>query len=241
MKVKLLTTISFLTYQLSISQTEKLLHGKVVSQNNPLKNVEVINKTAKTSTRTNELGEFSILVNVKDSLIFFSKDYFFKRLKVSSESIDQNNITVNMIVKPEELDEVIITNIKFPHVGVANENSTIVPMGPVSTGVYNGSIANGMDFIAIFNLFRKKSKRDKKDQFKFKELDFKKLAEATVPLDFFTNSLKLNPDEKDLFLQFCDADPHAKILVQQKNLLYTMDFLYAKNTEFQKLKSEPKN
>ena len=43
MKVKLLTTISFLTYQLSISQTEKLLHGKVVSDNILLKNVEVIN------------------------------------------------------------------------------------------------------------------------------------------------------------------------------------------------------
>lgn len=58
MKVKLLTTISFLTYQLSISQTEKLFHGKVISNNTPLDKVEVINKTAKTSTRTNELGEF---------------------------------------------------------------------------------------------------------------------------------------------------------------------------------------
>jgi hypothetical protein len=66
MNVKLLTTISFFTYQLSISQTEKQLNGKVYSQNILLKNVEVINKTAKTSTRTNELGEFSILANVKD-------------------------------------------------------------------------------------------------------------------------------------------------------------------------------
>ena len=73
MKVKLLTTISFLTYQFSISQTEKLLKGKVLSETFALKNVEVINKTSKTSTTTNELGEFSILVNAKDSLIFFSK------------------------------------------------------------------------------------------------------------------------------------------------------------------------
>ena len=60
MKVKLLTTISFFTYQLSISQTEKLLHGKVISHNLGLKGVEVINKTTKTSTTTNSLGEFSI-------------------------------------------------------------------------------------------------------------------------------------------------------------------------------------
>jgi hypothetical protein len=239
MKVKLLTTISFFTYQLSISQTEKLLHGKVVSQNNALKDVEVINNTAKTSTTTNVLGEFSILVHPKDSLIFFSKDYFFKRLKVDQENIDQNNITIDMILKPKELDEVVITNIKFPKVGPADENSTVVPRGPVSVpGVYNGTITNGADLVAIFNLFRKKHKRD---QIKFKELDFKKLAEATVPLDFFTKDLKLKPDEKDLFLQFCDADPQAKTLVKQKNLLYTMDFLYIKNQEFKKLNSGTNN
>lgn len=239
MKVKLLTTISFFTYQLSISQTEKLLNGKVYSQNFLLKNVEVINKTAKTSTKTNEAGEFSILVRPKDSLIFFSKDYFFKRLKISQENIDQNNITVNMILKPEELDEVVITKISFPKVKAADENSTVVPKPAISNpGVYTGDITNGADLMAIFSLFMKK---DKKAKIKFKELDFKKLAEATVPLDFFTKDLKLKPEEKDLFLQFCDADPKAKILVEQKNLLYTMDFLYTKNKEFQQLNSGIKN
>ena len=151
MKVKLLTTISFFTYQLSISQTEKILNGKVLSQNRPLHKVEVINKTAKTSTTTNENGEFSILVSVKDSVLFFSKDYFFKRLKISQENIDQNNIIVNMVLKPEELNEVVITNIKFPKVGPADENSTIIPKPGLQsyTGVYNGTINNGMNFMAI--------------------------------------------------------------------------------------------
>ena len=120
MKVKLLTTISLFSYQLSISQTEKLVHGKVISNNNPLNKVEVINKTAKTSTRTNDLGEFSILVRAKDSLLFFSKDYFFKRLKLTQEEIDQNNILVNMIIKPEELDEVVVTAIKFDKIRSPN-------------------------------------------------------------------------------------------------------------------------
>lgn len=239
MRVKLLTTISIFTYQLSISQTEKVLNGKVFDQNSTLKGVEVINKTAKTSTRTNELGEFSILVKPQDSLLFFHKDYFFKRLKITSENIQTNHLVVQMVLKPEELDEVVLHNIKFPKVGPADENSIIVPRGPISVpGVYNGTIANGADFIAIFNLFRKKGKKPKP---KFKELDFKNLAEATVPLDFFSNDLKIKPDEKELFLQFCDADPQAKILTQQKNLLYTMDFLYKKNEEFQKLNSGIKN
>ncbi|MBB4800469.1 hypothetical protein HNP37_000508 [Flavobacterium nitrogenifigens] len=240
MRVKLLTTISIFTYQLSFSQTDKLLHGKVLSQNVPLNKVEVINKTAKTSTRTNEHGEFSILVRPKDSLLFFSKDYFFKRMKISQENIDQNNIIVNMILKPEELDEVLITEIKFPKVSAADENSTVIPRPPISNpGVYSGGIANGADLLAIFSLFRKKDKKIK--AIKFKELDFKQLAEATVPLDFFTNDLKINSEEKDLFLQFCDADPQAKELAKRKNLLYTMDFLNTKNKEFKKLSSEIKN
>ena len=243
MKVKLLTTISFLTYQFSISQTEKLLKGKVLSETVALKNVEVINKTSKTSTTTNELGEFSILVNAKDSLIFFSKDYFFKRIKLTQTDLNKNDLVVNMILKPEELEEVLITNIKFPHVGAAGVGSTVFPSASLHkyTGVYDGSIVNGMNFIAvggfIADLFKKEKDTPKK---KVSKVDFKKLA-ASIPEDFFTKDLKLKPEEKELFLELSDADPKSKMILDHNNILTTMDFLYAKNIEFQKLKTELKN
>jgi len=246
MRVKLLTTISFFTYQIGVSQTEKLLQGKVLSQNIPLNKVEVINKTALTSTRTNESGEFSILVRPKDSLLFFSKDYFFKRLKISQANIDQNNIVVNMILKPEELDEVLITNIKFPKVNSTPEVSDSIALMRASrslekyTGVYNGSISNGMNFMGmgkgLASLFKKEENTNKKSKKKVPELDFKTFAESTCPLDFFTKDLSLKPDEKALFLDFCEADPQSKIILKQRNLLYAMDFLIAKNKEFKKLK-----
>ncbi|MBO9583329.1 MAG: hypothetical protein J7574_04145 [Flavobacterium sp.] len=251
MRVKLLTTISIFTYQISVSQNEKVLNGKVLSQNIPLSKVEVINKTAKISTRTNTLGEFSILVRSNDSVLFFSKDYFFKRLKISQENIDQNNIVVNMILKPEELEEVLITNIKFPKVNTPQEVSDSIALLKASqslekyTGVNDGSIANGMNFMAmgkgLVDLFKKEDATNKKSKKKTSELDFKTFAEATCPLDFFTKDLKLNHDEKTLFLEFCTADPHSEVILKQKNLLYTMDFLYAKNEEFKKLKTEIKN
>jgi len=248
MKVKLLTTISFFTYQLSISQTEKLLHGKVVSQSNILKGVEVINKTAKTNTRTNEFGEFSILVNVKDSLIFFSKDYFFSRLKVTSQNIEVNNLVVTMILKPEELDEVVITKIKLPKIEYDAEAIAKIDLEKQSKDlkrfipVYDGSIPNGMNFGAIsgglFGLLKKDKEEPKK---KIPEIDFKKLITTTVPETFFTKDLKLTSEEKELFLQFCDADPKSKTLLEHPNILATMDFLTAKNDEFRKLKTESKN
>jgi hypothetical protein len=234
MKVKLLTIISFLTYQLSISQTEKLLHGRVFSNNYPLDKVEVINKTAKTSTRTNKMGEFSIAVQAKDSLLFFAKDYFFTRLKITQENIDQNNITVNMNIKAEELNEVVVTNIKFDKISSSQQDIDDIKFAKDNrslqkyTGVYDG----------IINLFKKDKEEIKK---KTEETVFKKLIAASIPRDFFTKDLKLKPEEVDLFIEFCDADPRSAKLIENNNILTTMDFLYAKNEMFKKLKTESEN
>ena len=248
MKVKLLTTISFFTYQLSISQTEKLIHGKVVSQNLVLKNVDVINKTTKTSTTTNALGEFSILANVKDSLLFYSKDYFFSRIEVSQNDIQKDNIVINMILKPEELNEVVITKIKFPKIEYDAEAINKINIDKAANDlrrfipINDGSIANGMNFGAIggglFGLFKREKEAPKK---KIPEMDFKKLIATSIQEDFFSKDLKLNLEEKELFLQFCDADPSSKTLLAHPNILATMDFLYAKNEEFKKLKTDIKN
>lgn len=244
MKVQLLTTISLLTYQFSISQTEKLLHGKVLSNNYPLKKVEVINKTAKTSTTTDYMGDFSILVREKDSLLFFAQDYYFTRLKISRENIDKNNITVNMVIKAEELNEVVITNMKLTPFKISQQDMDATKFAKDAgslqkyTGVYDGTIPNGMDFgrmgKGVFNLF----KNDKKEELKKKteETVFRKLVAASIPSTFFTRDLKLPPEEVELFLDFCDADPRSKNLFENNNVLSTMDFLYAKNEMFKKLK-----
>jgi hypothetical protein len=240
MKVKLLTTISIFAYQLSISQTEKMLHGKVVSQKLPLKNVEVINKTNKTSTRTNDSGEFTIAANVKDSLIFFNKDYFFHRIKITPENI-QDNVVINMILRPEELEEVVITKIKFDKVKFdreavskilidkqANDLTQFIP------GYKNGTIRNAVSIVIPLKSSKPKDKG-------IGLSDFKKLIASTCSSEFFTKNLKLNPDEKELFIEFCDADPKSTTLLEHRNILATMDFLYDKNEEFKKLKSEIKN
>ncbi|PTT06687.1 hypothetical protein DBR27_07760, partial [Flavobacterium sp. HMWF030] len=195
-----------------------------------------------TNTTTNDLGEFSISVKAKDSLLFFSKDYFFTRLKLTQRDIDQDNIIVNMVIKPEELNEIVITNIKFAPIHTSQQDIDDIKFAKnVSslqkyTGVYDGTITNGVDFArlgtGIVNLFKKEDNEPKK---KTPEIDFRKLIKTSVPDDFFLKDLKLKQDEKELFLDFCDADPRSLNLLNHSNILMTMDFLMLKSKEFKSL------
>lgn len=248
MKVKLLTTISFFTYQLSFAQTEKLLHGKVVSQDKPLAKVEVINKTSKISTTTNDFGEFSLSVNIKDSLIFFSKDYFFKRIKVSPQHIDQNNLVINMLIKPLELNEVVVSKTKLEPVRLSKEDIRQIKLhshearkGLEIAGYKDGTITNGIDFILLGKKLYYLLAKEKEIKPQSPPLDFKKFIQTAVAADFFTKSLKLKPEEKDLFIEFCDADLRSITLLEHPNILRTMDFLYAKNEEFKAQKMAIEN
>src|SRR6187431_1881775 len=108
MKIKLLFIFSLIACQFGFSQTEMLLKGVVSSDNFLLQNVDVINKTSLKSAKTNKKGEFVITVKANDSLLFYTKDYYLKRLKLSNEQIGQNNLQVVMIKKPEELEEVLV-------------------------------------------------------------------------------------------------------------------------------------
>ncbi|WP_264552547.1 hypothetical protein [Flavobacterium sp. N2038] len=240
MKAKLLTTISFFTYQLSISQTEKVLNGKVLSQNVPLDKVEVINKTGKTSSRTNEFGEFSILAKEQDSLLFFSKNYLFTRLKLTLKDLEKNYLIVEMNPKAEELENVIVSKSVFTKTEIKkivnnkDEINKIIirkKFDEVTSKVtvYDGRIKNGLDFsYPIFDKPKKKIEpRDDR---------FRKLVIASCSPDFFIKNLKIKPEEKELFLKFCDADPKSKILLEHPNVLAVMDFLYDKNDEFKKPK-----
>lgn len=234
MKVKLLLFLFFFFYQLSFSQSRKSLKGILSSDSFLLQNVDVINKTSQKSTITNEKGEFIIEVKAHDSLFFYSKNYYLKKLKLSYEQIEQNNLQVVMIKKPEELEEVVINQMKYIKLskdenyeqGKLDDIDVEKRAEKLRTGVYDGSIENGIT--KIKRLFGSKNNT-------LAEIEFATLAKSTCDQKFYIQTLKLKPQEIDLFLQFCDADPKSKSLIKHNNVLMMMDFLLAKNIEFEKL------
>ena len=85
MKVKLLSTLLFLTAQISFSQTIK---GKIVFNNYAIPNAEVINASSKTLTVSDTNGNFSIAVKANDTLVFVSKEHELKKITVSVRNCD---------------------------------------------------------------------------------------------------------------------------------------------------------
>jgi len=240
----LFVSLLFFVFQSSLSQTEKLINGKVLHEQFPVEKVEVANFSSKKVAVTNAAGEFSIMAKAGDELIFISKDHDIKKIVIDQKTIDKNKLIISLILKPEELKEVVIT--KMPSIKLstdkAYEQGKIDQLAveksarSLKTGVYNGSIENGMDLIRIgrmiLKLFLKEKEAVKK---KGTEIEFKALATTTCDQKFYVETLKLKPEEIPLFLQFCDADPKSKTLTENSNVLSMMDFLSAKNIEFKKL------
>ena len=243
MKVKLLVALFFLVLYSGYSQSEKLISGKITSENFTLQSVDVINKNTQKSTTTNAQGLFSIDSKLGDTLIFYKKDYFLKEIKLTINNFSSSLISVQLTKRAEELDEVIIkkavaidwkldTNyekIKRDELAADKAERRLK-----NTRIDDLTIDKGLDIARIgktlFNLLVKENPTEK-----VVEVNFKEVALNICEEKFFTQTLKLKPSEIELFLQFCDADPRSKSVLKEVNVLSMMDFLMTKNIEFKKL------
>ena len=243
-KTYFFVSILFFTLQSGFSQTEKLIKGKVLQEQFPVEKVEVANFNSKKVSTTNAAGEFSLVVKAGDELIFISKNHQIKKIVLDQNTISRNNLVISLILKPEELEEVLISKMPSTKLSTdkAYEQGKIDQLAveksarSLKTGVYNGTIENGMDLMRIgrmlLKLFLKEKEVVKESAPK---IEFIALAKSTCDQKFYIETLKLKPEEIPLFLQFCDADPKSTTLIENSNVLSMMDFLSTKNIEFKKL------
>jgi hypothetical protein len=213
----------------------------VLCDNFPIDKVELINLNTEKSAFSNNTGEFSIAAKPKDIIVFASKLYEVKRISVQPENLNNPLQIMSLIKKPEELNEVIVKKINWKHIGSDKTASNQIALDKMQSQIknpfiYDGSITNGMDFNKIGRLLIDLFKKDKTEVKKeIPEIKFYELAKNKNYQEYYSKSLNLKPQEIELFLQFCDADPKSKIVAQNNNSLVMMDFLFAKNLEFKKL------
>jgi hypothetical protein len=240
MKNKHCVILFLFLFQFSYSQTEKLIQGRVLCDDFPLQGIEIINLITEKTTKTDTNGRFSILVKADDMLVFVSEKYDYKRLFLEKEFLDKNNFTILLTRKPEQLEEVVVTKVALGSNGLFSQevaDEIKLEKGKYrNRTIYDGTIENGADLMRIggmiLDLFIKK-KEDNKES--VSKIEFKELAKTNYPETFFIDTLKLKPEEVALYLEFCDADPKSKIILENANSLSLMDFLLTKNVEFKKL------
>lgn len=239
----LLFIILVFTAQFSHSQTAKKLTGAVVYNDFALLGIEVINLDSKQTTATNDLGSFTIFAKVGDQLMFLSKSYEYKTITLKEADFLNPNFVISLVKKPEELDEVVVTRaIKAPKIAdmqrlldtkIADDKYS-QQKNPL---IKDATIPNGANPLRILgmilSIFIKEKEKEKTK--KVSEVNFKKLVNSTLDLDFFKKALDLKPEEVALFLEFCDADIKSKKIIENPNELALREFLNSKNNEFKKL------
>lgn len=247
MRYKLLIFILILYTPFVHSQTGKKLSATIVSNNFALKGIEIVNLDSKNTTVSNDSGVFAIMAKVGEQLMFISKNYEYKTITLKEADFQNANFIINLVKKPEELDEVVISNkIKAPQ--ITNMQALLDKKYPddkysqkKNPLINDGTITNGMDFMriggTIIGIIKKQIQKGKEKE-KKKEIpgiDFKTLVNNNLDSDFFKKTLGLKPEEIDLFLDFCDADPNSKNVLNNPNPLKIMDFLMEQNVAFKKL------
>lgn len=85
-----------------------IISGKIISSNNSVGNVHIVNQNTKLGTVSNDNGEFEMMVSLNDILLFSSIEYERKEIRVTENYIKYKRILVELIPSVNELDEVFI-------------------------------------------------------------------------------------------------------------------------------------
>ena len=200
-QIKFVIFFLFLIVHISFSQSETVYKGKILCNNFPIENIEIINLNSEKSAFSNSAGEFSIVAKSEDVVVFASKLYEYKRISVQPEYLNNHIQIISLILKPEQLEEVVITEIpsikwekdtKWEQEKLDQLALEKVARTPKILGIKNGTIENGMDFKRIggmiFGLFAKEKEKIKISPPK---IEFKALAKTICNHKFYIETFKI--------------------------------------------------
>jgi hypothetical protein len=233
MKIKItLFLLCFGYFQICLSQNIK---GKVISNNLPIKNVEVINTNSKEIINTKEEGDFEIKVATNNWITFYHKDYDVVKIYIDSLFDFNKSLEIELFQKSTKIEEVLVEK-QQPFLKGMKYGMPVIPYNKPSVQFNDGSIPNGMDFIAIGKMIGGLFKNKDKINVKPKEpVQFRAFTSQSYTSEFLISSLKLQPEEIEEFLNFCSFDPMSKEAVENSDKLILLQFLIVKSEEYKKV------
>lgn len=231
MKIGLLL-LFFTCFSLCFSQNIK---GRIVSDSLSVNNVEVINLASKEVVKSNKEGNFEIKASAGNWITFYHKNYDVVKIYIDSLFDYNKSLEIILVRKSEKIEEILVTKTS-PFFGKINSNMPVIPYNKPSVSFSDGTVYTGFDFNKIgallFSLFQNKDKIEVK---KREPIQFLTFARQSYSEDFLIKSLKLNPEEIESFLSFCNFDSKSKEVVENQDKMNLLQFLLVKSEEYKKL------
>ncbi|WP_447635086.1 hypothetical protein [Flavobacterium microcysteis] len=211
---------------------EKLLRIKVMADGNYVGGINVVNLVNERSAVTDEKGEFFILAKEDDLLVFSAVNFEYKRKIISSEDLTVPFLTVNMVPKTNQLDEVVITeysNINAVDLGILSKPAKVYT--PAERKLKTATDLNlmvgfgfAMSLDPVINAISGRTK-SLKDQLKVERREYLlKEVQNLYEEDYFINTLKI-PQENVKGFQYYSIEDAEFVKTLKAKKKQMADFL----------------
>jgi hypothetical protein len=227
-------------------QLRKPLRIQIMSDTIRIQNGFVYNKNTNVKCFANANGQFEVLAQTTDILLFSAFMYIPKEQMLTDSDFEKSPLIVELKPFVNQLNEAVVYKKKvfdidrkikqaimdkkyFNDQQSAPTNSTMFPDNP---------IPNGTNILRIIgSVVRYFAGEPKKKEIPVKDGDFIAFVKNKSGLEssFYTKTLHIDPSQIDLFLIFCDADPKSKTLLNATDEFKRLDFLISKSKEFKRL------
>ena len=230
-----------IVYGIAFSQ-EKMIHVKITANGNDAAGIDVVNLVNEKSAKSDANGEFQILAKAGDLLIFSSQRYEYKRKIIDEEDLKSKIIQVDMMPKPGQLEEVVITEyrkINAVDLGIMSKHAkeyTPAERRLKAASSYDLTLgtSNSVSLDAIINSISGRTAMLKKElQVERSEFAIASL-EQNFETDYFTEKLKIPDAYVRGFLYFVAEDPVVQGAIKEKNKTRIEFYLSQKSVDYLK-------
>lgn len=225
------------------------LQGKITAEVEETAFVNIINLSQKTGSISNKNGEFSISVQLNDSLVFSAVQFEKLDVVVTEEILQNQFLAVQLTEKNTFLQEVVINpygltgNLEKDAQNMpsyvfdyeaAGLQAPKKPLSQTERRLYTAS-STSVDYILNSINGRIKKLRKLDEWSKLDEL--KEDIQQRLPAEFFINDLGIEEKYAEDFIYFCIEDSALKSYVRNNEDLEIIEYLSLKADAYKILKS----
>lgn len=255
MKRKLTCLLLLVFFAMKGFSQEKyvLISGKIISSNNAVGNVHIVNQNTKLGTVSNDNGEFEILVSVNDILLFSSIEYEIKEVNITGNYLKYKKIVVELKPSINELNEVFIEgltgnlnyDIKKVPLDTLPKHSFFLKPGDLKKALppdlhgskkapYVGFFPPIPGSVSLPDPGYEAEQRLKREISRKKQFPSKIIKQ--FGLAYFTEKLHIPEDKIDHFLGYCE-DRNIIEAYYKNNLLEVIQILREESTAYNNIKN----